>query len=65
MMVSKISMRATLASMEPGEVVTIPMRLRTYNAVRNCACLLGYDLGRKYSVSVDRAAAHCKVTRVQ
>lgn len=65
MMVSKISMRATLAKMRPGEAVNIPLRLRSYNSVRNCASLLGSDLGRKYSVSVDRAAAQCKVTRVQ
>ena len=63
-MVSKISMRATMAQMKAGESITIPMRIRCYNSVRNCASLLGSDLGRKYSVSVDRAAQTTKVTRI-
>ena len=63
-MVTKISMRATLARMAAGEVITIPLKLRGYNSVRNCASLLGTELGRQYSVSVDRAAGQSKVTRV-
>ena len=62
-MVTKISMRATMAQMKAGESIVIPMRIRGYNSVRNCASLLGSDLGRKYSVSVDRVAHECKVTR--
>lgn len=65
-MVTKISMRATLAGMKPGEVVTIPMEMRGYNYLRNCASLLGVAYpGRKYSVSVDREKQQSKVTRVQ
>lgn len=65
-MVTKISMRATLAGMKPGEVVTIPMKMRAYNSVRNCASLLGVTYpGRKYSVSADREKQQSKVTRVQ
>jgi len=64
MMVTKISMRATLAKMKPGEVLTIPNRMRGYNSVRNCASLLGSELGRKYSVNVDRSADSTKVTRI-
>lgn len=63
-MISRISMRATMAQMKKGEVITIPLRIRGYNSIRNCASLLGSDMGRKYSVSIDRAAAHCKVTRL-
>lgn len=63
-MVTKISMRATLAQMEAGETLTIPMEMRSYNAVRNCASLLGLELGRKYSVSVSRESRSANVTRV-
>ena len=63
-MVTKISMRATLVQMKPGESLTIPMRVRGWNSVRNCASLLGVEYpGRRYSVSVDRQANNCKVTR--
>lgn len=62
-MVTKISMRATLAQMSKGESLEIPLKVRGYNSVRNCASLLGYDLGRKYSVAVDRLGDVCKVTR--
>ena len=63
-MVTKISMRATMARMTEGEVMTIPLKLRGCNSVRNCAALLGRELGRKYSVSVDWEAGQSKVTRV-
>ena len=63
-MVTKVSMRATLVQMKAGESITIPMRMRGYNSIRNCACLLGAEYpGRKYSVNIDRQANHCKVTR--
>ena len=64
-MVTKISMRATLMQMKTGQEVKIPFRMYGYNSVRNCASLLGLDMGRRYSVSVDRAAGQTKVTRVQ
>lgn len=64
-MVQKISMRATLVQMKAGESIHIPTRVRGYNSVRNCASLLGVEYpGRKYSVSVDRQANSCKVTRL-
>ena len=63
-MVQKISMRATLVQMKPGECLTIPLQVRGWNSVRACASILGVDFpGRKYSVSVDREAQNCKVTR--
>ena len=40
-MVTKISMRATLVQMKAGDSITIPMKVRGYNSIRNCACLLG------------------------
>ena len=63
-MVQKISMRATLVQMAPGESILIPLTLRTSNSVRNCASVLALDMGRKYTVSVDRIEGNCKVTRV-
>lgn len=63
-MVTKISVRATLKEMQAGEEVKIPFRLSRYNSVRNCASLLGQDMGRRYSVSVDRTAEQTKVTRL-
>lgn len=64
-MVTKISMRATLVQMRAGESITIPMKVRGYNSIRNCACLLGAEYpGRKYSVNIDRQASNCKVTRI-
>ena len=58
-------MRATMVQMKPGEVITIPHRVRGYNSVRNCASTLGAEYpGRKYSVSLDRQALVCKVTRI-
>lgn len=64
-MVLKISMRATLVQMKPGEIVTIPLRVRGWNSVRNCASSLGITYpDRKYSVKLDREAQACKVTRL-
>ena len=63
-MVTKESMRATLVEMEPGKEIEISLSVRSYNTIRNCASLLGGDLGRKYSVAVNRAAGVCKVTRI-
>lgn len=51
--------------MKVGQEVKIPFRMYGYNSVRNCASLLGLDMCRRYSVSVDRAARQTKVTRVQ
>ena len=64
-MVTKISMRATLVQMKPGDSLRIPLRVRSWNSIRNCACLLGAAYpGRKYSVNIDRQANNCKVTRI-
>lgn len=52
-----------MAEMKTGEVVTIPLRLREYSSIRNCASLLGLSMGRKYSVSLDRVSCECTVTR--
>ncbi len=49
--------------MKPGQVERIPLQVRAYDYVRNCACVLGYRLGRKYSVSIDRSAGIYNVTR--
>ena len=57
-------MRATLVRMKPHQSVTISFRERSCNSIRNCASTLALDYpGRKYSVSVDRTAATCIVTR--
>ena len=64
-MVTKISMRATLVQMKPGESVLIPWKVRGWNSVRNCASALGISYpGRKYSVSVNRGQESCQVTRL-
>ena len=64
-MVTKISMRATLVQMKPGEAVEIPLKSFAHNSIRNCACALGVTYpGRKYSVSLNREAQNCKVTRL-
>lgn len=63
-MVTKISMRATLVQMKPGDSLRIPLRVRSWNSIRNCASTLGVTYpGRKYSVAVDRTDNSCKVTR--
>lgn len=63
MLIKRVSMRATMAEMKKGEVVTIPLKLREYSSIRNCASLLGLSMGRKYSVSLDRVSGECTVTR--
>jgi len=58
-------MRATLIRMGTGEMVEISTRTRSWAGIRNCASLLGVDFpGRKYTVSLDRVAGVCKVTRI-
>lgn len=58
-------MRATMVQMKPGDVITIPMKVRCWNSIRNCASTLGVSYpGRKYSVAINREADNCKVTRV-
>lgn len=64
-MIEKPSLRATLRAMEPGDVERIPLGMFTHASVRNCACNLGYDLLRKYSVHMDRTAQVYTITRVQ
>lgn len=63
-MVTKFSMRGTFAEMQPGETVKISLGLRAYSYIRSCASLLGLEMDRKYTVTVDRAAKVCNVTRV-
>lgn len=62
-MVTRLSLRATVAEMEVGEVVRVPLKLRRYSSIRNTAALLGKELGRKYSVNVDRVSDLCRITR--
>ena len=63
-MVQKESMRGTLATMQKGEIVEIPLEMRAYSYIRTCASLLGLELCRKYTVSVNRSTRVCYVTRV-
>ena len=63
-MVSKISMRATLLQMKRNEAVEIPLELRCWNSIRNCASQLNSEFGRRYTVEINRAARNCKVTRL-
>ena len=50
--------------MKPGDSLRIPLRVRSWNSIRNCASTLGVTYpGRKYSVAVDRTDNSCKVTR--
>lgn len=58
-------MRATIAGLRRGQEVSISLAKRSYNSIRNCASLLGGDLGRKYTVQVSRTDNVCKVTRVE
>lgn len=65
-MVTKISLRATMVQMNPGETLHFHLGDRSPIAVRNCASLLGvYYPGRKYSVSIERKSQLCKIVRVQ
>lgn len=64
-MVTTISVRATIARLELGEQVEIPLQLRKSNSVRNCASVLGTDTGKRYSVSINRENQSCIVTRVR
>ena len=63
-MVTKESMRATLVEMEPGKEIEISLSVRSYNTIRNCASILGVEMGRRYSVTLVRQDNSCKVTRV-
>ena len=49
--------------MKVGETIRVPLKLRRYSTIRNTAALLGQELGRKYSVKVDRVADLCRITR--
>ena len=62
-MVTKISIRATMADMEVGQTIAISLQLRNYNYIRNCASNVGITKSRKFSVHLDREANECKVTR--
>ena len=64
-MITKPSLRATLMAMDPGQVERIPVRLFKHASVRNCACNLGFDLMRRYSVHLDRPGGCYFVTREQ
>lgn len=62
-MVTKTSMRATIVAMDKDDVITISLSERGYNSIRNCASNVGVMMARKYSVSLNREANECKVTR--
>lgn len=62
-MVTKVSMRATLMAMEPGECIAFSLQSWGYNSIRNCASNVAVSNARKYSVHLDRKANECKVTR--
>lgn len=62
-MISKISVRATLAVMKKGETIALPFSVCKYNTARNYASMLGLELKRRYSVHVTRGESTCKVTR--
>lgn len=64
-MINKPILRATIVAMEPGQVVRVPEAMFTANSVRNTCSNLGYQLLRKYSVHLDRAARVTEVTRIQ
>lgn len=65
MIENNIPMRTAMRQMEPGQEMEISLRYKGYASIRNCASLLGLDLGRKYSVTLKREARMCKVTRVR
>ena len=63
-MVKTTSMRGTFVLMNPGDTVSISLQDRKYNTIRNCASILGVEMGRRYSVTLVRQDNSCKVTRV-
>lgn len=60
---TKTSMRATLKALPVGGSCTIHFGSNSYTSIRNTACILGLEMGRQYSVHLDRAARTYEVTR--
>lgn len=60
---NKTSMRATLKALPVGGSCTIHFGVNTYTSIRNTACILGLEMGRQYSVHLDRAARTYQVIR--
>lgn len=50
--------------MKPGQTLEIPVRLRKETSIRNAACRLGTELGRRYTATANRQADTITVTRV-
>ena len=59
------NLRATLATMTPGDKLEISHRGRSVNAVRNAACLVGQEKRLVFSVNVNWEAGTSTITCVR
>lgn len=64
-MITKISIRATMAAMAIGQTITVPEEMCKYNTARNYASLLGMELQRRYGVHLLRDIRACEIKRYE
>ena len=63
-LISKPSLRTTLIAMEPEQTVVFDFGIWQQNSIRNCACNVGLDFGRKYTIRMDREEKKFYITRL-
>lgn len=61
--ITRPALRETLRNMEIGEMISIAFEVTKPRILRNCASILGTEMGRRYSVHADRHVQMTKVTR--
>lgn len=63
MMVTKTSLRATIANMDLGEKLVVSIGDYSATTIRNYAAMLGLQYLRTYSVHINRDARAIEITR--
>ncbi|MBQ1524138.1 MAG: hypothetical protein IIZ55_03260 [Firmicutes bacterium] len=50
--------------MEPEQTVVVDFGIWQQNSIRNCACNVGLDFGRKYTIRMGREEKKFYITRL-
>ena len=61
--ITRPAVRETLRNMEIGEMIAIAFAVTKPSVLRNCASILGTELGRRYSIHADRKVQMSEITR--
>lgn len=61
--IQKISLRGDIIALDAGDMLRVPIGVRSYSYTRHVAAMVGMERGRKYGVHINRAAGVFEITR--